>query len=77
VVEIINVQEFFDLLQKRGVRKKNNIHLNLKNFLQLDPNYPDLLMLKKIAKALDEMAKNEDLMAEILAAADDEGSPDG
>lgn len=34
-------------------------------------------MLKKIAKALDEMAKNEDLMAEILAAAEEEGSPDG
>lgn len=29
-------------------------------------------MLKKIAKALDEMAKNEDLMAEILAAAEDD-----
>lgn len=30
-------------------------------------------MLKKIAKALDEMAKNEELMGEILAAAGDEG----
>jgi hypothetical protein len=35
-------------------------------FLCLDSNYPQLLMLKKIAKALDEMAKNEELMAGIL-----------
>jgi len=37
--------------------------------LQLDPNYPHLIMLKKVAKALDEMAKNEELMEGILAAA--------
>jgi hypothetical protein len=40
--------------------------------LQLDPNYPDLIMIKKIAKALDEMSKNEDLMSGILAAAEGE-----
>jgi hypothetical protein len=30
-------------------------------------------MLKKLAKTLDEMAKNEELMAGILAAAQDDG----
>ncbi len=40
--------------------------------MSLDPNYPQLLMLKKVAKALDEMAKNEELMSGILAAAEDE-----
>jgi hypothetical protein len=35
----------------------------------LDPNYPHLIMVKKIARALDEMAKNEELMEGILAAA--------
>lgn len=29
-------------------------------------------MLKKVAKALDEMAKNEELMSGILAAADED-----
>lgn len=29
VVEIINAKDFFELLQKRGVRKNNNIHDNL------------------------------------------------
>lgn len=72
VVEIINSKDFFDLLQRRGVRKKNNEHENLKKALQLDPNYSQLLMLKKIAKALDEMAKNEELMSGILAAAEED-----
>jgi len=71
-VEIINSKDFFDYLQKRGVRKSNKVHDNLNHFLQLDPNYPALLMLKKIAKTLDEMAKNEELMQGILAAAEDE-----
>ena len=35
----------------------------------MDPNYPHLIMVKKIARALDEMAKNEELMEGILAAA--------
>ena len=75
-VEILNSKDFFELLQKRGVRKKNNEHENLSKFLSLDPNYPSLLMLKKIAKALDEMAKNEELMQGILAAAGDDGEDD-
>lgn len=40
--------------------------------MQLDPNYPNLIMLKKIAKTIDEMAKNEELMAGIMAAAEDD-----
>ena len=57
------------MLQKRGVRKSDKEHDNLSKFLQLDPNYPTLIMLKKVAKALDEMAKNEELMAGLLEAA--------
>jgi hypothetical protein len=61
-VEIIEAKDFFDLLQARGVRKKNNELENLKSFLQIDPSYSNLLMIKKLAKALDEMTKNEELM---------------
>jgi hypothetical protein len=68
-VEIMTAKDFFELLQKQGVRKKAAIHENLQKFLQLDPNYPHLIMVKKIARALDEMAKNEELMEGILAAA--------
>ena len=64
-VELINSKDFFSILQKRGVRKRDTELENLKKFLALDANYPNLLMFKKVIKALDEMAKNEELMAEI------------
>jgi site-specific recombinase XerD len=72
VIEIINTKDFFEYLQKRGVRKSDKTHDNLSKFLQLDPNYPNLIMIKKIAKCLDEMSKNEELMAGIFAAAEDD-----
>jgi hypothetical protein len=33
VVEIINANDFFEMLQKRGVRKNNNLHDDLQKFL--------------------------------------------
>jgi phosphoglycerate-specific signal transduction histidine kinase len=71
VIEIMKTESFFVRLQERGVRKKNNVHENLQNFLQLDQNFPNLLTIRKIAKTLDEMAKNEELMEGILAAVDE------
>ena len=65
-------KDFFDILQARGVRKKNNDIDNLKQFLQIDPNYPNLFMVKKLAKALDEMTKNEELMNQLLAPDEEE-----
>lgn len=68
------------MLQARGVRKSAKPHETLQKFLQLDPNYPNLIMLKKLAKVLDEMAKNDELMAGIMAAAngmDEEGGSYG
>jgi len=59
------------------VRKSDKEHSNLTKFLQLDPNYPNLIMLKKVAKALDEMSKNEELMAGIFAAAEEGDMPEG
>jgi len=71
-VEILNASDFYSQLEKSGVRKSSKEHDNLTKFLQLDPNYPNLLMLKKIAKTLDEMAKNEELMAGIFGGMDDD-----
>jgi len=48
--------------------------------LQLDPNYPDLILVKRLTKAIDEISKNEELMEGILAAAaaeDDNGADGG
>eukprot|EP00347_Sterkiella_histriomuscorum_P007882 403347201 len=70
MVELISSKDFFRILEQRGVRKRQIQHENLQKFLSLDPNYPQLLMLKKIAKSLDEMAKNEELMAGILDQVD-------
>ncbi len=76
VVEIINGTDFFAYLQKRGVRKKDTVHDNLSRFVSLDPNYPNLLMVKKLAKTLDEMSKSEELMSGIMAAAEEAGEDD-
>lgn len=39
----------------------------------MDPNYPDLILVKRLAKAIDEIAKNEELMEGIMAAAAEGG----
>ena len=70
-VEIIEAKDFFTYLQARGVRKSSEPHVPLQKILQLDPNYPDLILVKRLSKALDEIAKNEELMEGILAAAAD------
>ena len=72
-VEIIDSKDFFEYLQARGVRKSAAPHPPLKRILQLDPNYPELILVKKLARAIDEIAKNEELMEGIMAAAEDEG----
>lgn len=53
------------------MRKSSEPHVPLQKILQLDPNYPDLILVKRLSKALDEIAKNEELMEGILAAAAD------
>ncbi len=78
-VEIIDAKDFFGLLQARGVRKNNTPIENLQKFLQIDPSYSHLLMIKKLVKALDEMTKNEELMGQLLApeGEEDEEGADG
>ena len=43
--------------------------LELQRVLQLDPNYPDLILVKRLSKAIDEIAKNEEIMQGIMSAA--------
>lgn len=68
-VEIIEAKDFFEYLQARGVRKSAKPHAELQKLLQLDPNYPELILVKRLSKAIDEIAKNEELMEGIMAAA--------
>ena len=64
-LDVLRAKDFFRLLQERGIRKKDTEHGNLKEFLQLSPQYPDLLVLKNIRKTLEQMAENDEFMEAI------------
>ena len=58
----MNAEDFFRVLQEKGIRSKAKEHPNLKEFLQLSPNFPDLIVVKNIKKTLEQMAENEAFM---------------
>ena len=64
-LDIINSNDFFRVLQEKGIRSKAKEHPNLKKLLQLSPNFPDLLMVKNIRDMLEQMAENEAFMEAI------------
>ena len=64
-LEIIKAEDFFRVLHERGIKKKNNQHENLKEFLQLSAGHKDLLVVKSIEKTLNQMSENENFMAAI------------
>ena len=45
--------DFFRVLKEKGIRSKETEHPNLREFLQLSANNPQLLLLKNIRKALE------------------------
>jgi hypothetical protein len=61
MLELINADDFFNVLEEHGVMRKattkekkeeqEKIKENIKEFLCLDPQYKDLLMMKKINRA--------------------------
>ena len=53
---LIRSEDFFRVLQERGIRKKNNEHANLREFLQLNNDNSDLLLLKNVKKTLELMS---------------------
>ena len=61
-LDILKAADFYRLLQENGIRKKSTEHLNLQQFLQLSPQFPDLLVLKSIKRTLEQMAENEEFM---------------
>lgn len=64
-IEIMNSEDFFRVLCERGIRKKPTENANLKEFLQLSPNFPNLIVVKNIKKTLEQMADNEAFMEAI------------
>jgi threonine synthase len=64
-LDILKAEDFFRLLHEAGIREKATEHANLKQFLQLSPQFPDLLVLKSIRKTMEQMAENEEFMEAI------------
>lgn len=53
------------MLQARGIRSKDTEHENLREFLQLSPQFPDVIVLKSVRRTLEQMAENEEFMEAI------------
>ena len=49
----IKTEDFFRVLQEKGIRKKATEHPNLREFLQLNKENPELILLKNIRKTLE------------------------
>ncbi len=61
VVDLINSGDFFSVLGKIGINSEEKEHDNLKAFLCIDPEYTDKLVVRKVKKAIEEFATNEEL----------------
>lgn len=51
-VDLINADDFFEVLCKKSLKKSPKQHLNLMQFLCLDSNYVDRIYIKKLGKAV-------------------------
>ena len=58
-------EDFFRVLKEKGIRSKDTEHPNLREFLQLNAENPNLLLLKNIRRTLELMSENEAFMAAI------------
>jgi len=54
-VEIMKATDFYRVLSDCQIRAGEEPHDNLQDFLQLSPNFPELLTLKAIKKTLEAM----------------------
>lgn len=64
-MEFIQAEDFFRVIKERGIRSKDAEHPNLREFLQLNAENPNLLLVKNIRKTLEQMSQNEAFMAAI------------
>lgn len=62
-VDLVNSSDFFAVLRSIGINTEEKEHENLKAFLCLDTSVMDKLMVKKIKRAIEEFAVNEELRA--------------
>ena len=62
---LIRAEDFFRVLHENQIRSKNQIHENLREYLQLNEENPNLLLLKHVKRTLEMMSENEAFMAAI------------
>eukprot|EP01022_Parablepharisma_sp_SALTPOND_P000636 TRINITY_DN1035_c0_g1_i1.p1 TRINITY_DN1035_c0_g1~~TRINITY_DN1035_c0_g1_i1.p1 ORF type:complete len:1060 (+),score=190.11 TRINITY_DN1035_c0_g1_i1:97-3180(+) len=60
-IEILQSEDFFKVLHEIGIKTEDEEHENLKAFLQLDPNYPDKIHMRKLVKAVKVFSENEEV----------------
>jgi len=60
-IDLINSNDFFEVMRSIGINTESKEHENLKKFLSLDASYPDKLLVKKLKKGIEEFAVNEEL----------------
>lgn len=61
-MQFINSDDFFRVLHENQLRSRATEHPNLREFLQLNAENPNLLLLKNIRKTLEQMSENEAFM---------------
>jgi len=61
----LQADDFFRVLKEKGIRSKNQVHENLREFLQLNAENPNLILLKNVRRTLELMSQNEAFMAAI------------
>lgn len=60
-IDLIDSGNFFKVLDKIGISMEDKEHENLKDFLCIDKEYSDKLVVNKLKKALEEFETNEEL----------------
>ncbi len=63
-VDVINSKDFFEVLHKMGIKTEDSEHENLRNFLALSAGHRDKIHVKKLKRAIEQFAVNEQLRAQ-------------
>ena len=50
---LLESKDFFRILMEKGIRSKDTDHANLREFLQLNPEHSNLLLVKNIKNTLE------------------------
>ena len=64
-LRLMKAHDFFNKLRDYDIWTQPGEHPNLKVFLQLNPKFPDMLVLKTVKKAITQLQENEEFMKAI------------